>query len=210
NEIDVSVGVFLPAFAFQDAPRLTATGVVAGPRHGLTEGNALTVLAVLSERTALQTLLITHLDAGKVQDAVLHGAGYALSLAAPCAMVESRDDAERQMQAGTTIADLCARDERRAIAKTGGRRGATRTLSNVFIDLAIFVGSGAEAFHRCIDYARVEHLNAFPGKAHAIERARREVFNEHVAALHQTLQNFHAPLVLAVDGDRALVVVQHG
>ena len=64
-----------------------------------------------------EALLIAHLHARKVQNAVLHGAGDALALAAHRAVVERRDDAERQMQTGAAVADLCTGDERRAIAE---------------------------------------------------------------------------------------------
>src|SRR5205085_6787027 len=51
DEIDVGVGVLFPALALQDAPRLAATGIVAGARHGLAERDALAVLAVFRQRS---------------------------------------------------------------------------------------------------------------------------------------------------------------
>ena len=125
------------------------------------------------------------------------------------AVIERRDDAERQMQAGAAVADLRAGDERRAVAEAGGGGRAAGALRDVLVDLAVLVGAGAEALDRGVDHARVELLDALPGEPHAIERAGREVLDQHVAGLDQALEDLHALLVLAVDGDRALVVVQH-
>ncbi len=52
-------------------------------------------------------------------------------------------------------------------------------------------------------------MDAFPGKAHAVERARSEILHQHIAGLHQTLEDFLAPRILGIDRDRALVMVQH-
>ena len=53
-------------------------------------------------------------------------------------------------------------------------------------------------------------MDALPGEPHAIERAGREVLDQHVAGLHQPLEHGHALLALGVERDRALVVVEHG
>ena len=100
DEIDVGVGVLLPALAFEDAARLPAAGVVAGARHGLAERNALAMLAVFRQRPVLQALLVAHLHAGQVQDPVLHGDRHALALAGLGAVIEGRDDAEAEVKAG--------------------------------------------------------------------------------------------------------------
>ena len=108
------------------------------------------------------------------------------------------------------VADLRAGDQRRAFAEAGGGGRAAGALRDVLVDLAVLVGARAEALDRGDDHARVELLDALPGQAHAVERAGREVLDQHVAGLHQALEDLHALRVLAVDGDRALVVVQHG
>jgi hypothetical protein len=156
-----------------------------------------------------EPLLVAHLHARQVEHAVLHGAGDALALARHGAVVERRDDAERQVQAGAGIADLRAGDERGSLAEAGGGGGAARALGHVLVHLAIFVGAGAEALDRGIDHARVELMDALPGEPHAIERARSEVLHQHIARFHQPLEDLHSLLVLAIDGDGALVVVQH-
>jgi ABC-type uncharacterized transport system ATPase subunit len=48
-----------------------------------------------------------------------------------------------------------------------------------------------------------------PRDAHAIERAGREVLDQHVARLEQAIEHRHAALLLGVDRERALVVVEH-
>ena len=53
DEVDVGVGVGLPAFALQNPARLAAAGIVAGARRGFAEGHVLAVLAVFLERPVL-------------------------------------------------------------------------------------------------------------------------------------------------------------
>src|SRR5262249_30638544 len=209
DEINVSVGISLPPLALEDAARLPAAGIVTRTRDRVAERDALAVLAVLRERSMLEALLVAHLHAGKVQNAVLHGAGDALALAGRVAMIECRDDAERQMQAGTGVADLRASDKGWAVAETGGGGRAPRALRDVLVDLAVLVRAGAEPLDGGIDHAWIELLDALPREPHTIERAGRKVLDQYVAPLHQALEDLHALAVLAVDGDGTLVVVQH-
>ena len=113
------------------------------------------------------------------------------------------------MQAGAAVADLRAGDQRRTFAETRGRSRAAGALRDVLIDLAVFVGTGAEALHRRDDHARVELVDVLPGQTHAVERARREILDQHVALLDQLIEHALALRMLGVDGDRALVVVEH-
>ena len=108
------------------------------------------------------------------------------------------------------IADLRAGHERRTVAKSGGRCRTARTLSDVLVDLAVFVRSGAEAFDRGNDHARIELVNVLEGEPHAVERAGREILHQHVAFLHQPVEDFLALRMLAVDRDRALAAIEHG
>src|SRR6202022_3286328 len=100
DEVDVGVGIGLPAFALQDAAGLTAAGIVAGARHRVAERNPFAVLAVFLQWAVGEALLIAQFDAREVQDAVLHRRGDLLSLTRHRALVKRGDDAERQMQAG--------------------------------------------------------------------------------------------------------------
>ena len=114
------------------------------------------------------------------------------------------------MQAGAGIADLRAGDERRALAEAGGRGRAAGALGDVLVDLAVLVGTGAEALDRGDDHARIELVDMLEGQPHAVERAGREILHQHVAVLHQPVEDFLALGMLGVDGDRALVAVEHG
>ena len=86
---------------------------------------------------------------------------------------------------------------------------AAGALRDVLVDLAVLIRTGAEALHRGQDHARVQRLDVLPGEAHAVERAGGEILHHHVAGLHQRLEHRLALRVAAIDGDRALVVVQH-
>src|SRR6516165_8513760 len=112
------------------------------------------------------------------------------------------------MDAGAAVTDLRAGDERWAVIEAGGGGGAAGALRDVLVDLAVDVGTGSEALYRGDDHPRVQLLDALPGEAHAIERARREVLDQHVAMLHQSFQHSLALRLLGVEGDRALVVIQ--
>ena len=52
-------------------------------------------------------------------------------------------------------------------------------------------------------------MHALPGQAHAVERAGRKILNQHIAVLHQTFEDLHSFFIFGIDGDRALVAVQH-
>jgi len=114
------------------------------------------------------------------------------------------------MQAGSAVADLRTGNQRRTFAESGGRGRATGALRDVLVDLAVLVGTGTEALHGGDDHARVELVDALPGQPHAVERAGRKVLHQHVARFHQRFQYAHTLRVLGVDGDRALVVIEHG
>src|SRR6185312_6996245 len=171
DEVDVRVGVLLPALALQDPAGLAAARRVAGARHGIAE-HAVRVLRVLLHHVrAVEALLVTQLDAAEVQHAVLHRRRHLLALAGRVAVIERGDDAERQVQPRAGVADLRAGDERRAVVEAGRRRGAARALRDVLVDLAILVGPGTEALDRRDDHLRIELLDTLPGEAHPVERA---------------------------------------
>ena len=66
-----------------------------------------------------------------------------------------------------------------------------------------------EALDRSQDHLRVQLLDALPGKSHAVQRAGAEVLHHHVGLLDQLLQHFLAFLLLRVQGQGALVGVEH-
>src|SRR6185503_11548852 len=113
------------------------------------------------------------------------------------------------MQSGARVADLRTGDERRTLAEAGGRGRAAGALRDVLVDLAVLVWAGAKTLHRGDDHARIELVDVLPGQPHAVERAGREILNQHVAILDQAIEDLAALRVLGVDRDRALVAVEH-
>src|SRR5262249_62428573 len=108
------------------------------------------------------------------------------------------------MESRSRVADLRAGDERRAVIEPGRRSRAACALRDVLVDLAIFVRARPKALDRRDDHARVERLDMLPGEPHPIERSWGKVLDQHVAVLHQRLENLLTLRVLRIDGDRAL------
>src|SRR4029077_3185352 len=79
DEVDVGVGIGLPALALQDDAGLAAAGIVAGTRHGIAERDVLAELRVFPQRTVGEALLVAQFYAAEVQDPVLHRRQYALA-----------------------------------------------------------------------------------------------------------------------------------
>src|SRR6266849_6468828 len=183
DEVDVGVGIALPSLALQDAARLAAAGIIAGARHRVAERNSFAELAVFRERTVGEALLVAQFDAREIEDAILHGSGDLLTLAGHRALIKRGHDTERQIQPGAAVADLRAGDQRRSVAKAGGRGRAAGALRDVLIDLAVLVRAGAETLDRRHDQFRIDGLNLLPRKSHAIEHAGAEIFHQHIAAL---------------------------
>src|SRR5262249_47828146 len=73
----------------------------------------------------------------------------------------------------------------------------------------IGVTAGAKPLDRGVDDARVEFPDALPGKALAVEDARSEILDHHIAAPDQLLQYLLAAGRFEIDRDRALVRVEH-
>src|SRR5437870_8615255 len=113
------------------------------------------------------------------------------------------------MQARAAIADLRAGDQRWTVVEAGRRRRTAGALRNVLVDLAVLVGARTEALDRGDDHARVELLDAFPGKSHAVEHARGEVLDQDVAMFNQRLEHLFSFRMFGIERDRALVGVQH-
>ena len=209
DEVDVGVGIGFPALALENPSRLPAAGGVARARDGIAERAVGILRVLLHDVRPREPLLIAQLHAAEIEHAVLHRGEHALTAARRVALVQGGDDAQRQMQSGSAVADLRAGDQRRAVVEAGRRRRAAGTLRDVLVDLAVFVRPGAEALDRRDDHARVELVDALPGEAHAVERARSEVLHEHIALLDQRFEDRLAFRILGVDRDRALVRVEH-
>src|SRR3546814_141294 len=66
DEVDVGVGIALPALALDDPARLAAARIVAGAQHRVAAGNALAALAAFIQRAVLHALLVAQLPAVEV------------------------------------------------------------------------------------------------------------------------------------------------
>src|SRR5687768_15758917 len=113
------------------------------------------------------------------------------------------------MHSRSTVADLRAGDQRRAVIEAGRRRSAASTLRDVLVDLAVFVGPGAETLDRRDNHARIEFVDMLPGQTHAVQRAWAEILHQHVAFLDQRFENLLSLRIPGIDRDRALIPVEH-
>ena len=210
DEIGVGVVVGLPALAFEDAAGLPAARIVGGARHRVLERDVLTVLRVFGERAGVEPLLVPELDPAEIDHPVLHRGEDALAPPRALPLEQGGHDAEREVEAGAAVADLGAGDHRHVVAEAGGGRRPAGALGDVLVDLARLVGAGAEALDRGHDHARIQLPHPLPAEPQPVDRAGRQVLDHHVAGPHQALQHLLAGRVLAVELDRALVVVEHG
>ncbi len=210
REVDVGVRVGLPALALEHPARLPAAAGIAAARHHVAERAVRVLRVLLEEAQAIQALLVAQLHAAQVEHAVLHRHGHALALAGLLAADVGREDADRQVHAGVAVAQRRGADGRRAVPEAGRRRGAAGALRHVLVDLqVVVVVAVAEALDRGDDHLRVERLDVLPREAHAVERARAEVLDQHVGLLDQLLQHRLAFGLLGVQRQRALVAVEH-
>ncbi len=145
DEVDVRVGVGLPALALEDPAGLAAARRVAGARHRIAELAVRILRIFLHDAGAREALLVAQLDAAQIEHAVLHRREHPLAAAGRVALIERGDDAEREMQPGAGIADLRAGDERRAVVEARRRRRAARALRDVLVDLAVLVRARARS-----------------------------------------------------------------
>src|ERR1700722_10060201 len=113
------------------------------------------------------------------------------------------------MQSRAAIADLRAGDERRPLAETRGRRRAPGALRHVLVNFAVLIRSGTKTLHRGNDHARIELVDVLESEPHTVERAGREILHQHVAFLHQAIEDFLAFGMLRIDCDRVLRTVEH-
>jgi len=206
REVDVGVGVGLPAFALEHPARLATAAGVAAARDGVAECSILAVfpywiLWVLRQvADALEPLLVAELDAAEIQHRFLHGHEHPLALTCLLTLHEGGEDADQEVHAGVAVAERGAGDRRRAVPETRRRGVAAGALRHVFVRLDVGEGRAiGEAFDDAEDQARVELMDMFPGEALAVERARRHVFDHHIGAADQLLQDRLAFGRLGVD-----------
>ncbi len=207
NDVDVIIGS--AALCPHCPSGLAAARCVPRARHRVAE-YPVRILRIFHQRSRRKPLLITQLDSAKIEHGILHRAGDPLSLAGLFPVKKRGENPGDEMNAGSGIADLRARDQRRAIVEPGCARRAAGALGDVLIDFTVFVRTRAEALDRRVDQTRIDFVNHFPGKPLAVERARREVLHHHVTSLDQLAKNFFAFFMFGIDRDAAFVAVEHG
>ncbi len=160
---------------------------------------------------AVQALLVAQLDATQVQHRILHRHGHLLALAGLVAADQRGQDADGQVHAGVGIAQRRRGHRRRAVPEAGGRSRAAGALGHVLVDLQVFiVVAVAEALDRSHDHLGVQFVDALPREAHAVQRTRAEVLDQHVRFADQLLEDLLAFRLLGIQRQAALVAVEHG
>ena len=157
----------------------------------------------------VQALLVAHLDAAQIEHGVGHRDLHALALAGALALEQRAENAGDQMHAGAAVADLRAGDGRRPVLPAGRAGGAAHALRDIFIGLEIGVAARPEPLDRGIDDARVDLLDALPGKTLPVEHAGAEILDHHIAVPDQVFEDLLAGRRFQVERDAALVRVQH-
>jgi len=141
----------------------------------------------------------------------LHGHEYPLAFAGLLTLDEGGEEADQEVHAGVAVAERGAADSRRAVPEARRRGAAAGALGHVLVRLDVGHGRAiGEALDHAEDQARVELMDTLPGEALAVERARRHVFDHHVGAADQILQDRLPFGRLGVDLERPLVAVDHG
>ena len=83
-------------------------------------------------------------------------------LAGLLTLKQRRENSRGQMNARAGIADLRAGDERRAVLEARGARRAAGALGDIFVNFTVFVRTGAKAFYRSVNDARIEIRESLP------------------------------------------------
>lgn len=124
GEVDVGVGVVLPALALQDPARVAAAAGVAAAGHGVGEGAVGVLRVLLQVAQALQAQLVAQLNPAQVQHRILHRDRDLLAAAGLLPAEQRGQDADRQVYAGVAVAHGGTADGGRPVPEAGRRAGA--------------------------------------------------------------------------------------
>src|SRR5882757_3462935 len=113
------------------------------------------------------------------------------------------------MDSGARVTDLCTGRHGRPVLETCGGHRTTHRLRDDFVGLEVEELAGTESLDRGIDQARVDLTQPFPGEPEPIDDTGAEVLNEDVDAGHEISEDLLALVAFHVDGDAALVAVEH-
>ena len=157
-----------------------------------------------------QALLVAHLDPAQIEHRVLHGDLDPLAAPGLFPLQQRRQDAGDQVNPRSTVADLGAGAGRWAVLPAGRAHRSAHGLGDGLVSLALDEGAGPEALARGVDDAWIDLPNRLPGETLAVERPGTEVLHQQVADLDEPGEDLLALVGLGVDGDRALVAIEHG
>ena len=156
-----------------------------------------------------EPLLVAELHPAQVEDGVLHRDLDSLPAAGVRALIERGQDPCDEVDAGARVADLRTGGRGRPVLETGGGHGAAHRLRDDFVGLEVEVLARAESLDRRIDQPRVDLTQPLPGEPEPIDDAWPEVLDEDVDAGHQIGEDLLALVALHVEGDAALIAVEH-
>ena len=157
-----------------------------------------------------QALLVAQLDPTQVQHRVLHGDLNPLTDSGFLALKEGCQNRGHQVHACAGIPNLGSRTGWRAIIPARGAHGPSHSLGDGLICLAVCERTGAEPFAGGINYARIDLPYDLPAESLAVQRTGRKVLDQHVTLLDQLPKNLLSFWGLGVNGDAALIAVEHG
>src|SRR5207245_6491361 len=149
------------------------------------------------------------LDPGQVQYRFLHRHLDELALAGAAALYESREDGDREVHPGPTVADVGAVEQRRPVGLAGHAHRAGGRLGH---GLEALVGAvwavGAEALDRGIHRARVQHFYRLVAQPEPLHHPGAEVFGDDIGLPDQAARDVLTLDSLQIDDDAALVAVE--
>ena len=117
-------------------------------------------------------------------------------------------DAERGEDSGRQVEERDARSDRRAVGLSRDRHDPAERLHERFVAGAVLPGSGPpERRDRAVDEPGVDRGQRVVAQAEALHRARPEILDEHVRALHQIAEDVGALRGLEIERQIALVAI---
>src|SRR5205807_2594456 len=154
-------------------------------------------------------LMIAQADADQIDHRVLHRDLDLLAFTGEVPLHQRGENADHAVHAGARIPDGRPHIGRRIVGKAGDAHRAAHRLRDRFVALVVGVGPvRAEALDARVDQARVELLDRRIAEAEALDDARAEVLEQHVAGLQQGAKHVLGARVLEIQGEASLVRVE--
>src|SRR5262245_18321353 len=154
-------------------------------------------------------LVVAQAHADQVDDRVLHRDLDPLALAGEVALHERGKDADHAVHAGAGVADRRPDVGRRTVRKACDAHRPAHRLRDGLVALVVGVRSPrTEALDARVHQARVQLLHRLVAETQALEAARPEALDEHVALLQEGAADVPGPRALEVQGQAALVAIE--